>query len=329
MAQTPPVWEIALAKRLKVDIILDMAPPSRRVTRIKTIIRRIHMYLGLLLLPWLLFFGLSGILFNHPNIGEAVKGRRILNEGEGAVAAWPAQATAQSVIETLRAHDGAWSLDPSQTPHWEGYAILSAKLPDGKETIIWDVDQGRGIWVQRKARPEPGNPHFPVTSVPLPDRRSAILGPELQALLGTQGRDAQKELRVHPRIAPRLRMVATDASGQAWNLVYSSANGELSGRKRDHWPAIGFAQLLTTMHMTHHFPMKIGARWFWALFEDLLGLSMVLWALSGIVMWWQLKKTRRWGIFSLVLALVIAGAVMVSTAQSITFGDIEQQLGPG
>lgn len=292
-------------------------------------IRRIHMYLGLLLLPWLLFFGLSGILFNHPNIGETVKGQRILNEGEQAVAAWPAQATAQSVIESLQTQGGAWSLDPSIPPQWEGYAILTAKLPEGQETIIWDVEQGRGVWVQRQARPDPGNPHFPVTTLALPERRSAGLGPEIQALLGTQGRDAQNELKVHPRIGPRLRMVATDESGQTWNLVYSSSSGELSGRKRDHWPAIGISQLLRTLHMTHHFPMKIGARWFWALFEDLLGLSMVIWSLSGIVMWWQLKKTRRWGIISLVLALVIAAAVMVSTAQDINFGDIEQELGPG
>lgn len=287
------------------------------------------MYLGLLLLPWLLFFGLSGILFNHPNIGEEAHGQRIQNEGEHALSAWPAQDTAKDLIAKLNSQGKALSLDPQVPPHWDGYAILSAKREDGQETVIWDVDKARGIWIERKARPEPGKPHFPRFSVDLPERRSGGLGAPIQALLEAQGREAQQDLRPHPKIGPKLRLVAVDEQGQAWNLEYASASGEVSGRKRDHAPAIGFSQLLGKLHTTHHFPMKIGARWFWALFEDLLGLAMVIWSVSGMIMWWQLKKTRRWGLVSVVFSLIIATAVMVATAQDIHFGDILQTLGPG
>lgn len=295
------------------------------------------MYLGLLLLPWLLFFGLSGILFNHPNIGEEAHGQRIQNSGEHALQAWPALDSANEVIAKLNAQrtensakeGGALSLAQDIQPQWDGYAILSAKREDGQETIIWDVDKARGIWVERKARPEPGDPHFPRTGVELPQLRSQSLGGSIQSLLEAQGRASTLSLRPHPRIGPRLRLVAVDEQGQSWNLVYNSATGEVSGRKSDHAPAIGLSQLFGKLHTTHHFPMKIGARWFWALFEDLLGLSMVIWSLSGMIMWWQLKKTRRWGLVSVAAALVIAGAVMIATAQDITFGDILQTLGPG
>lgn len=310
-------------------LVLGMAPPSRRITRLKTLVRRVHMYLGLLLLPWLLFFGLSGILFNHPNIGEEVHGQRIQNSGEHALQAWPAADTANEVIAKLNAQGGSLSLAQEVPPSWDGYAILTAKRDDGQETIIWDVEKARGIWVERKARPEPGDPHFPRASVELPHRRSQQLGASVQALLKDQGRESQLELRPHPKIGPRLRLVAVDEQGQSWNLVYASASGQVSGRKRDHAPAIGLSQLLGNMHTTHHFPMKIGARWFWALFEDLLGLSMVIWSISGMIMWWQLKKTRRWGLVSVAAALLIAGSVMVATAQDINFGDILQTLGPG
>jgi len=89
------------------------------------------------------------------------------------------------------------------------------------------------------------------------------------------------------------------------------------------------SQLFAALHMTHHFPMGVGARWFWALFQDLLGVAMVFWGLSGLIMWWQLKATRVIGAISLLSALAIAGVVAYGTANDLLFGDVAQKLGPG
>lgn len=306
-----------------------MSAPSKRITRVKTVVRRIHMYCGLLLLPWLLFFGLSGLLFNHPNIGENTQGQRIQNDASRQIAAWDPDESAQRVLAQINEQESGWTIAPGYSAKWDGYAIYTAKIADGQDTVIWDVSKGRGIWARRMARDEPAGSHFPRRNLELEGLRALELSDDLNQLLRAQGREEQSVLRAHPRIAPRLRMVVQDPQGQVWNLEYSSAQGELSGRRRSDWPAIGMSQLFAKLHTTHHFTMSIGARWFWALFEDLLGLAMIFWSLSGIVMWWQLKKTRRWGVISLVVAILLALGVMVSTAQDITFGDIQQRLGPG
>ena len=68
------------------------------------IVRRVHMYAGLLLLPWLLFFGISGLSFNHPNVGEDVRGQRLgpaeLEQMTG-LTPWPAAKVAQAVVAQL------------------------------------------------------------------------------------------------------------------------------------------------------------------------------------------------------------------------------------
>ena len=83
------------------------------------------------------------------------------------------------------------------------------------------------------------------------------------------------------------------------------------------------------MHTTHHFPLRVGPLWFWALFEDLLGVTMVIWAISGLVMWWQIKRTRLAGVLSIAAALGLAAAVMLGTLSELTFSDVKEQLGPG
>ena len=44
------------------------------------VVRRAHMYLGLLVFPWILLFGISGVLFNHPQIGRDFERRSISAE---------------------------------------------------------------------------------------------------------------------------------------------------------------------------------------------------------------------------------------------------------
>ena len=39
---------------------------GKHYSRFMKLVRRTHMYTGLILLPWVLLFGASGVLFNHP-----------------------------------------------------------------------------------------------------------------------------------------------------------------------------------------------------------------------------------------------------------------------
>ena len=54
--------------------------PRRRYGAVMKFVRRLHMYLGLLVFPWVLLFGASGALFNHPEIGRDIEQRDLSPE---------------------------------------------------------------------------------------------------------------------------------------------------------------------------------------------------------------------------------------------------------
>ena len=40
-------------------------------------------------------------------------------------------------------------------------------------------------------------------------------------------------------------------------------------------------------------------------------VAMVFWGASGILMWWQLKKLRAWGLVTLIASAAVATALAV------------------
>lgn len=304
--------------------------PSRSRGRVLRLVRRVHLYAGLLLLPWLLFFGLSGILFNHPNVGEDVRGQRIGAQDLAGFAAWQPEEAAGEVLAELNAEGPQrFTLDRAYTPHFAGYSVLRAPARDGNYMMLLDVATAKGVLVERTARKNPQGSSFPARELSLPRYSSEAVAQHARGLLRARKLPHEQELEPHPAIAPELRLRVADRDGQRWNLSYDTRTGVVSGRRTESFPNLGVAQILGSMHKTHHFTFELGALWFWALFEDLLGATMVIWALTGLVMWWQVKRTRIAGIASILIALAVAGVIMSGTLESLTFGDVRATNGPG
>ncbi|WP_437530058.1 hypothetical protein WME79_48995 [Sorangium sp. So ce726] len=309
-------------------------PPPRPIwARSLKIIRRIHMYTGLFLLPWLLFFGASGVLFNHPNVGEDVRGQRVGPDEMAQLTGltpWRPQAVAEAVVaEMNRADAGAYTLDPGFASRFNGVAVLKARDAEGQHMLLLDLERSAGILAFRRARPSGAKAPFSGAAPDLPQYSLTDVEARLAGLLEKKGLKVPGPLRGQAELAPELEFRVRDREGVSWNVAYDIATGSVAGRRSDQWPSIGVSQLFAKLHTTHHFPMKLGARWLWALFEDLLGLAMVVWAISGLFMWWQMKPTRIAGVASIAAAIGLAGAVMVGTASEILFGDVPQALGPG
>ena len=239
------------------------------------------MYLGLFLLPWLLFFGISGIFFNHPSWGEDVRGSRVGSEdiaALGDLGPWDPDKAASKVVQALnqqRNEAAQLRLDPDYEGHFEGFTVLQAKSPDGAYSLIWDVEEARGVLVERRARTRVDADVFPTAEVKLPEFGVERVEAGVTGLLESRRLPAASELRLHPRIAPELRFRATDAEGQSWNLTFNPRSGEVHGRKTDAFPNLGVGQIFAMLHTTHHFPLRVGPLWFWALFEDLDRKSVV------------------------------------------------------
>src|SRR5690606_6840809 len=126
-------------------------------------------------------------------------------------------------------------------------------------------------------------------------------------------------LRPHPRIRPELRFQVRDDRGDSWNVVYDLGTGLLDGRPTQEVSSTPTIELLESLHKQHHYPPSFAASSVWALFADLTAITLLFWCLSGLLMWWQMKKLRWVGSSLLVLAVVGATLVKTSTAAEITF----------
>jgi hypothetical protein len=304
-----------------------------RSDRLKRGIRRVHMFAGLVMLPWLLFFGVSGLLFNHPGLGAEVRAQRVSPtelRALGVAGPWEPRQAAERVLAALNAQGGErYALDPEFVPRLSGFTLLSAPAPEGRYVLLLDMTQAGGVLVRRTQRERTQDADFAPTPLALPELTTAHLETKLGGLLSRHHLPQIEPLKAHPKIAPELLLRAHDSQGTRWNLQYDTRSGTLSGRRSDAFPSLGVAQILASMHTAHHFPLRVGALWFWALFEDLLGLTMVIWALSGLVMWWQVKRTRLAGVLSIAAALGIAAVVMGGALSELHFGAVKEQLGPG
>ncbi len=119
-----------------------------------------------------------------------------------------------------------------------------------------------------------------------------------------------------------------DADGGHWNATYNLGNRLLDGRPSDKQPDVGLVQTLTSLHKQHHFPKDFGVPWLWALFADLLGLTMILWAATGLLMWWQIRPKRLIGGILITLALGTAAYMISSQVDALHFGNVSAS-GPG
>lgn len=137
------------------------------------------------------------------------------------------------------------------------------------------------------------------------------LGPIREALPGVLAKIGLASPEVSEvRLAPLSFQM--EAEGKPWLVTYNALNGAVSGREVG--DAASQAELTTRrfllrLHLIHGYPSEFGQRWIWAFIVDCTAFLMVFWAVSGIIMWWQIKRTRRIG--ATALAFSTAAAVWI------------------
>lgn len=301
-----------------------------RYGAIMKVVRRVHMYLGLLLFPWILLFGISGTLFNHPQIGRDIDSRSLSGEQLSALTGfqpWDPGELARQVVEQLNAGSPSrYTLDPGTPGAFSGWPLLAApSAGGGRQVVILRLDDGSATVSSHPPEPEAPAPPFAGVAIDLPGHRMAAVQEQIKDLLPKIGVDAAGPLRAHPKISPELRFGMRDADGRAWNVTYNLGTGRLDGRHAGArgWPR--FVEVLETLHKTHHFPVHGGVAWLWALFADITGITLVVWALSGLAMWWQMKPSRVLGALAIAAAVALAAVVMVGTASDALFGHVGKE----
>lgn len=290
--------------------------------------RRVHLYSGLFMFPWVLLYGFTGWFFNHPRVltgGQVVnyQSHDVLN---GDFAKLPsAEQTAVSVVdamnETSRKNGGPRvTLLPTRTPAFRDHIQFTVPMDGGRHEIRVNPATGDGqirtILLDGKAKtaaiknPLQGVPNEPVKPTALTE-----VTKQIPALL----KDLGLESRSNVRRMGQLRVdFLVEADGVPCLVTYNLANGSIASVVNQHRPAIEPKRLMERMHLTHTYTPTHDARWFWALVVDAMFVSMVFWAISGLLMWWQVKRTRLWGVGVLALSVLTTVAIIYGVHDSLT-----------
>ena len=70
--------------------------------------------------------------------------------------------------------------------------------------------------------------------------------------------------------------------------------------------------MVRRLHVTHGYSRPDWPRVIWAVFVDLMAFAMVMWAITGVAMWWQKKSLRVAG--GAVIAAAFGGGLVLTHA---------------
>lgn len=295
-------------------------------------VRRIHMYTGLLLLPWVLLFGLSGLFFNHPTwmtptdvVYQA--DRSAVNTATAFVPIDPDELAAIVIQQINQSGQASIKLIDS-TPFITGKLNINATSDDASHIARINLVTGDAtIESTPNKQVSTDKPAFVDSARVDPAIDMDKLRDGAGGLFKQAGVTLSSPLRVRSRPAPLLNFQVVDEAGRTWNTTFDLTSGRLDARAADAPTDYSLRNSLTQLHRLHQYPDALGVRWFWTLFADATALTMVFWGLSGALMWWQIKPTRLLGVCAVSVAVAMASVIIMGTVLELNFGPTSARRG--
>ena len=291
-------------------------------------VRRVHMYTGIFLTPWVLLYGVTAALFNPPawlnetHVQPVATVHWAGTEGEPA---WldPGE-WAQALARELSTAEVLYSVPDPEGARFRGELYLRNHTDTEEHLLTISPEDGRGS-VRTKAVATKSRAPFAgrVEADAFRDPFADVLA-RVPALLEGLELDAGAETTV--RFPPRLQFVlharengaGSDQMPAAWWAVYDPRRGTIAGRPIERKLDVDPRRFALRMHTAHGYPNAMGARWVWAISVDLVALAMAFWGVSGLLMWWQMRTFRRSGLA--LIGLSIGVAVVLAVAMYVDIG---------
>ncbi len=327
----------------------ETGTPQKRPFRKRLMhtLRRGHLYFGLFLFPWAVLYGITAFLFNHPTAFSDQATQTIpANEFKGtALESRPnPQMQAEIVVAKLN------ELQTPTTPYrlsgeakYSGreFAFATVKAKDQTVSILVDLKNSGGTIRSAPLveRPTPEKAPFAVggeknkENTPRPKSGSKNDGEnstlKMPNLVADRIKESIPEL-LQKSDFPTGEITVTsvpdisfpmECDGRIWHVTYNSLTGNLNGVLLEQKPQteLSTRRFFTGLHKLHGFPGETNFKWFWALIVDAMAFTMCFWGITGLLMWWQIKATRKLGFVILLLSAVAAtllGLGMHSTMTS-------------
>lgn len=313
-------------------------PPRRlrhRLHRALQLIRRTHLYLGLFLFPWAILYGITGFLFNHPTFladAPTVTYQRKDLAGTPLELGPHWDDLAASVITAVNEQkqpSTPYQLVRQPAPRWVGRDSFVATVKADQRSFFITYDPRTSSGIIRETTPRtsavPPAP-FATGKAEAPRQRGmGMMGPmkpdpsglkladspidhlkaALSVLMLRKGFPAGE---ITVTTAPDLQFSVL-AEGQVWRANFNPLTTSLSGVTLEHPGEFSWRTFLLRMHLTRGYPGEVNTKWFWAVGVDAIALTLCFWGCSGLLMWWQIKATRRSGWVVLLLSLSLATAL--------------------
>ena len=277
------------------------------------LVRRTHLYAGLFLAPWVAMYGFSGLIFNHGDWFAAGGGGAASKPIEWtadatALPRWPEpEALAGKVVAMLNAAEtekvGAleYRLSARGAPKLQGGVGLQGKDEAGGSVSL-SFDR-----LERKGTTSHSPPGPPEEQVQLATNDVVLLNATKESMLVAAGK-ADPKLSATKWVAdgdfPRLSF-PVEHGKERRVATYDLRSGLVSLSPEP--GSMRLPDFLTSLHMSHGYPSDkkseklITLR---AMFVDAMAFLMCFWAVSGIVMWTQLKQLRRPGLIVALASLL-------------------------
>ncbi len=336
-------------------------------------IRRIHLYSGLVMFPWVLLYGFTALLFNRPNTftdsrteirhlqldpylvqqwfeteqlsAQVLRSMRFADAGGSAPS--DSSAIAEKVASTAVKNEQATENSPAElhlpsdrttlSAIFSGTVSYSHETPTSTETLTIDPNTGAAIH-RITTRPLPQDKKPKPKKVQLPQAFPWVEN-QLAVLIAAEVEEPEKWILQRQ---PSLEFWSTDGSNSPYyrftpttrdtrqrgtpttpNDTHSTAATTPSGDVMiigEHPRELNWRNYLLRLHTAHGYPFERNARWFWAITVDAMFACMVFWGFSGLVMWWQIKRTRLFGSIAIVLSLVLAIALAIAMHWEMVHG---------
>lgn len=287
----------------------DAEARSRKLSsRLSILIRRIHLYTGLFLLPWVLLYGITGAMFNHQGLfpEAAIHNIPSADIADAGLNHLPSSdQLARQVVEALQAQspDDRIELSANHGAEFNNRIILEVPASGQKHVVQIDpVEQSaRVIELPEQEHLEPLLRH--VHHVKLRDNPYEIARRAVPEIMSAAGIDSSQPPK--PRGWCKLNFLAS-VNGEPARVTYVLRDGHVDVTKYDGNDGMTPRHFFLRLHTSHGQPPHWNGRMVWSVILDAMAIAMVTWALSGLFMWWQLKRTRMTG------AIVIAASIVSS-----------------
>lgn len=308
--------------------------PQKVAKEAMMLTRRIHLYSGLFMFPWVLLYGFTGWFFNHPTYfsSDEVRAFQATDVADGNLASLPQpKSLAEMVVEEINLEsflvDGPEVvLTDNRNAHFDRYLSFTVNAEDQSHRVEIHPITGNGIVRTTLVAPTsesssevksvPRNPLTDVTSIDLAENTQTMAAAKVPAVLSELGLSTGTAST--GRFSSSL-IFSAEVDGIPCKMTYNMGSGAVTAlaeeAPRTEMSAKSFSQRL---HLSRGYAPSMGTRTWWAISVDAMFISMVFWGCSGIFMWWQIKRTRLIGFLVLAASAVCAVWLVVGMHEELS-----------